>query len=279
MTARRLVSAILMALLGSAIFTFWVSRRVAKPAVGPVAAQLHYVAALNTLEAGETLEKPVLTLVDWPANRSLVGAFAKAEEVAGRTVLYPLAAGEPILERQLAAPGAGTGLTTRIPQGMRAISLKSDEIVGVAGFLLPGTHVDVLVTYRTMSGQGGAVTSTVLQDTQILAAGQKMQPDPKGEPTTVDVVTLLVTPENAERVVLASSQGVVHFVLRNGSDHEHVADHAAQMAQYGGSGPGRQETNPGPAPAPRTTTAVVQGPKPYVVHTLLGDKQSAETFQ
>ena len=108
-----------------------------------------YVAALHNLDQGETLQKTNLTMVDWPGTGKLDGAFAKADDLVGRTVLYPLAAGEPILERQLASAGAGVGLSTKIPDGMRAISLKSDQVVGVAGFLLPGTHVDVLVTYRT----------------------------------------------------------------------------------------------------------------------------------
>ena len=97
----------------------------------------------------------------------------------------------------------------KIPDGMRAISLRSDQVVGVAGFLLPGTHVDVLVTFRAPN-TGDSITSTVMQDAQVIATGQKMEPDPEGKPTTTDVVTLLVTPGDAQKVVEASSQGTVH---------------------------------------------------------------------
>jgi len=159
--------------------------------------------------------------VQWPASASLDGAFVKQEAVVGRTVLYPLAAGEPILEKHLATAGSGPGLSGKIPSGMRAVALKTDEVAGVAGFLLPGTHVDVLATY-TVAGKPDAVTATALQDVVVLAAGQQFQPDPSGKPASVGVVTLLLKPEDAEEAVLASSQGTIHFVLRNGADREHT---------------------------------------------------------
>ena len=279
MTARRLLAALLMALVGSGLFTFWVSKRMNKPAPAG-APQLRYAAAVGNLNAGQTLDKGELTLVDWPASKPLVGGFSKPEDLAGRTVLFPLSAGEPILERDLAAAGSGSGLTTRIPAGMRAISLKSDEVVGVAGFLLPGTHVDVLVTYHGMGPQGGAATTTVLQDTQILAAGQKMQPDPEGKPSSVDVVTLLVSPVDAERVVQASSQGVVHFVLRNGADHALIAEHMAQNPSFGGMSVASPRPLENAAVSrPKSIVAALQNLKPYTVQTLSGDKQRLETFQ
>ena len=123
-----------------------------------------------------------------------------------RVLLYPLAKGEPIIDRQLAAVGAGAGLTAQIPSGMRAISVRSDEVVGVAGFLLPGTHVDVLMTYHS-NASPDPQTLTVLQDVVVLAAGQQIHPDPNGKPVSVNVVTLLLKPEDAEKLVLATSLG------------------------------------------------------------------------
>ena len=265
-----------MALAGSALFTFFISRRFSHPVAAAV--QQRYVAAVNPLDAGQTLDPAALTLVDWPAARPLAGAFAKPEQLTGRIVLYPLSPGQPILERDLSAPGSGVGLTTHIPEGMRAIALKTDQVVGVAGFLLPGTHVDVLVTYRTQDSPN-PVTATVAQDKQVIAAGQKMQPDPEGKPTTVDVVTLLVTPQDAERVVLASSQGTVHFVLRNGTDHQQVEQHATQLADL--ARPGSAYLAAAPAPhrtISRSPNAPLPTPTAYVVHTLSGNKQSAESF-
>ena len=280
MTARRLLAALLIALVASGLFTLWVGKRMSKPVAAAAAPQLRYAASMDNLNAGQTLEKAELSLVDWPADKPLKGGFAKPEDLAGRTVLFPLSAGEPILERDLAAAGSGSGLTTRIPPGMRAISLKSDEVVGVAGFLLPGTHVDVLVTYHGTGPQGGVATTTVLQDTQILAAGQKMQPDPEGKPSSVDVVTLLVSPTDAERVVLASSQGVLHFVLRNGADHAQVTEHMAQLPNFGGMGaPPARPVETSAVARPRAIVAAAQSVKPYAVQTLSGGKQRTETFQ
>jgi pilus assembly protein CpaB len=272
MTARRLLAALLLALIGSGLFTFWVSKKVSKP-VAAAAAKQQYVAAVHNLDQGEILQKANLTLVDWSGNGKLDGGFVKPDDLVGRTVLYPLSAGEPIIERQLLAAGAGLGLSTKIPDGMRAISLKTDQVVGVAGFLLPGTHVDVLVTYHTPT-QPDPVTSTVLQDAQIIAAGQKMQPDPDGKPTTVDVVTLLVKPNDAERVVLASAQGSVHFVLRNGTDHGLVEDKPAELSELGA---------PRPVAAAHEKVRKVDAPpvlaKVYTVQTVAGNKQTTESFR
>ena len=151
------------------------------------------------------------------------------EEVAGRAALYPITPGQPVLAGYLAAPGSGIGLTAKIPDGMRATALKSNEVIGVAGFLYPGSHVDVLVTYRNEVSPM-PMTQIVLQDAEVLTAGQKIEPDPQGKPETVSVVTLLLTPEDAQRVVLASTQGTVQFVLRNSADHGHHSRHPHRLA-------------------------------------------------
>ena len=277
MVAKRVLTALVLSLVCSGLFTLWLGRTFFKPKAAGAGTQ-RYIAATENIEPGQVLANANLKLVDWPANVPLTGAFVKPEEVSGRTLLYPLAAGQPILDRDLAAPGASNGLSTRIPDGMRAISLKTDQVVGVAGFLLPGTRVDVLVTYHTPSLQS-PVTSTVLQDAQVLATGQKMQPDPEGKPTTSDVVTLLVTPGDAERVVLASAQGSVHFVLRNGQDHAQRDDSPAQISELGSVGEMKSEPR---VVAPRVAAAApapVAAPKSYSVQTIAGGKQTVETFQ
>jgi pilus assembly protein CpaB len=270
---RRLTSAFIIALVVSGIFTFWLSQRFSKnkPAGPPPKSQ--YVAASANMEAGQAIKPENLRLVDWPASMPLVGAFNAPQPLVGRIVLYPLAANEPILERQLASPGSGTGLTIKIPDGMRAISLKSDEVVGVAGFLLPGTHVDVLVTLRPTDGD--PVTSTVLQDAQVLAVGQKTEPDPEGKPTSATVVTLLVKPADAERVDLASNQGIVHFVLRNGSDHQAVTGPPALFSELSGLGP----TGATPAAKPVHKPLQLVAAKPYSVETFMGPTVKTDNFQ
>ena len=272
MINRRLITAFIIALVVSGIFTFWLSQRFSKaPRPAPPPPKSQYVAVASNMEAGQAIRPENLRMIDWPASEPLTGAYTSPQAIVGRVVLYPLAAGEPVLDRQLSSQGAGGGLTVKIPDGMRAISLRTDEVVGVAGFLLPGTHVDVLVTLH-VSTQPDPVTSTVLQNVEILATGQKTEPDPEGKAATATVVTLLVKPEDAERVVLASTQGTVHFVLRNGVDHDEFTGPPAQISQLAGG------------LAPVLDKPHVEKPehiavaKPNTVETFLGAKQRTDNF-
>jgi pilus assembly protein CpaB len=268
---RRLASALLFALLVSGVFTFWLSQRYTKTKPAPAPPKSQYVTAAANLEAGQIIKAENLHLVDWPASMPLQGAFSAPQPLVGRVVLYPLAAGEPILERQLSPPGSGNGMSVKIPDGMRALSLRTDEVVGVAGFLLPGTHVDVLVTLHPANSPD-PVTSTVLQDADVLATGQKTEPDPEGKPVTATVVTILVNPEDAEKVVLASTQGTVHFVLRNGSDRDQTKSTPVLLSQLSGS--------PMPSPERAVEKAAARpAPKPYTVETFLGPTVKTENFQ
>ena len=270
MNLKRLMTALVVALVISGLFTFWLSKKFAKPvAAAPLKVQV--VAASKDLDSGHVLVADDLKLVDWPSGAHLDGSFPKQEAVAGRVLMYPISADQPIVEKQLAAAGAGLGLATKIPEGMRAISLKSDEVVGVAGFMLPGTHVDVLVTYRS-STSPQPITATVLQDVQILAVDQKTAPEPDGKATTANVVTLLVNPEDAEKAVLACAQGSVHFVLRNGDDHGHVSDKPTALS---GAIP---DAEPHHAVSNKVSL-IPLGPKPYAVETINGSTKSTETFQ
>jgi pilus assembly protein CpaB len=264
--------ALVVALVISGLFTFWLSRRVAHASRTPVQPPNQYVASARSLDPGEIVRREDLTLIDWPKSHPLDGSFMKIDDVVGRAVLYPLAPGQPILDRQLAAPGSGIGLTGRIPSGMRAIALRSDEVVGVAGFLMPGTHVDVLVTYNDPD-KPQPITATVLQDVEVLAAGHQVQPDPSGKPVSVDVVTLLLSPEEAEKAVLATEKGSIHFVLRNGGDHGQSGATPVALAQLT-SIPSARPIPGKPVPQP----VIRSVPKPWVVETMMGDKRSAVSF-
>ena len=137
---------------------------------------------------------------------------------------------------------------------MRAIALGSDEVMGVAGFLFPGSHVDVLATYRTEKSPE-PTTLTVVQDAEVLAAGQKIQPDPDGKPVTATVVTLLLTPVDTQRAVLASTQGALHFVLRSGSDKgrpQQAPLGLSQLSAGSGAQPLAVASRPRAATAPQT---------------------------
>lgn len=264
---RRILAALALALCFSATATWLVSRRMAAQAQRPP--DLSYAAPARPIEAGEVLKQEDIVFVSWPAVAPIAGAYARAADIVGREVLFPLAKGQPIIERDLSAPGSGTGLASKVPDGMRAVALRSNEVVGVAGFLVPGSHLDVLVTYRA-NNVPEPRTATVLQNAVAIAVGHQVQPDPQGKPSDVAIVTLLLTPEDAERAVLASNQGDIHFVLRNGSDADHTTAPPLALS----------ELTAGPAPtlrpaakAPRRSMPVPAKPRePQVEIVLGGDK-------
>ncbi len=268
MKAKRLTVALLVSLLISGLFTFWLSRRLAKPAHVATAPKQLIVGAKENVQAGQLLKAGDVRLMDWPV--PLSGSVMKVEDVADRIVLFPVAKDQPILSSYLAAPGVGSGLTAKIPSGMRAISVRSDEVVGVAGFLLPGTHVDVLLTYHSDKSPDPR-TATVLQDVVVAAAGQQIRPDPEGKPTSVNnVVTLLLTPADAEKLVLATNLGAIRFVLRNGADTGVASSTSVGLDDLTGT--------VNPAASLDGVAGKVQRPKPYQVVTVLGDKQVVKTF-
>lgn len=274
MNTRRLITAFIIALSISGLCTWLLSRKMGTHAAERVV-EVHYAAPSKPLQVGEVLKAENLEMVSWPADKPIVGAFAKASDLVGRSVIYPVDKDQPITDKVLAAVGSGVGLAGKIPPGMRAIALRSDEVMGVAGFLFPGSHLDVLVTYRSDKSPE-PITLTVLQDAEVLAAGQKIQPDPEGKPVTATVVTLLLSPEDAQRAVLASTQGAIHFVLRSGSDKVHVQESPLSLSELRS-----QSANP-PAAAPLVRTASVRRtvavPQKFVVETIAGDKSSTNTF-
>ncbi len=266
MNPKRLIFALTVALLLSGSATFVINRKLGSRATAVVPTQ-KYVAAAQAIQSGEVLKPDALKLVDWPTAVPLTGGFSKIEDVTGRAVIYPLSAGQLLLATELAAPGSGIGLTVKIPQGMRGISVRSDEVVGVAGFLFPGSHVDILVTLRSDK----TTTQTVLQDVEVLTAGQNVEPDPQGKPQTVSVVTLLLSPQDAEKLVLATTQGGIEFVLRNGADHGQAKVFPVQVASLSGNAePTVQRV------APHVSRPVRE---PYVVETIMGDKHVTAKFE
>src|SRR5207237_105304 len=178
------------------------------------------VAAAVAVQPGVPLTAENLTEINWPANVPLEGLIEKKEDAIGRIPIYALEAKEPVQKHGLASSGS-FGLSAKIPDGMRATSVKTNEVMNIAGFIFPGSHVDVLVTLRG-ENNASTTTHTVLQNVQVLATGSKTDPDPNGKPENVSVVTLLVTPEQSQKLALAQAetqnQGSIHFVLRNGGD-------------------------------------------------------------
>ena len=151
--------------------------------------------AATDLEPGSPLTAENLTLVDWPANIPIEGAATSIAAFVGRIALFPVAEKQPIRETLLAPAESTLGLTAKVPEGMRAAAVKTNELNNVAGFVFPGSHVDVLVTFRPENGMN-LMTITVLQNVEVLSTGEKLHPDASsGKPQNVNVVTLLLTPD------------------------------------------------------------------------------------
>ncbi len=173
--------------------------------------------ATRDLQVGTVLTPQDVKLVEWPGNAMPAGYISSADAAVGRGVIAALRANEPLLDTKLAMKEAGGGLPIAVGEGMRALSVRVDDVVSVAGFVVPGTRVDVLLTIQP-PGSNETQTRVILQNMATLAAGQQIQRDKDGRPQTVTVITLLVSPEQAERLTLASNQGRIQLALRNTLD-------------------------------------------------------------
>jgi pilus assembly protein CpaB len=186
---------------------------------GQKAFTMKVVLASRDLEPGTILRDGDVMLTDWPGMVP-ANVFSHTQDVVDRGVILKIYAKEPILESRLAPKGAGGAFSAVIPNGMLAVAVPVNEVVGAAGLVVPGTHADVIISGTPPSSAGGrgSVTETLLQNVEVLFAGQDFNKDAEGKPLAVHVVTLLVTPEQAEALSLASHQTTIQLVLRNPLD-------------------------------------------------------------
>ena len=242
------------------------------------------IAAAHDLAIGALVHDADLTTSDWVGSVPK-GVVTTKDAVLGRGVVSQIYQGEPVLDNRLAPAGSGGGLAATIRQGMRACAVRVDDVVGVAGFVLPGMHVDVLVS-GSAPGPGassGPRVKTLLQNIEVLSAGSDIQKDNEGKPVQVQVVNLLVTPEQAELLSLASNQTRIQLVLRNPLDTETPKTPAIAMAGLFADGT-PQPLKPAvqkPIAAPPPPPAVVEAPIPpriYLVQVLNGPKRTEEKF-
>src|SRR5215472_12582910 len=244
-------------------------------AAKPVAMQTLVVAAVP-LQLGARLDPNNLRTISWPVNQPVTGMFSKIEDCANRALLTPVAENEPILESKLAPKEAGAGLPATIPEGMRAISVAVNEVVGVAGFVTPGTMVDVLVTGKPSTSQDN-VTRTILENVRVLAAGQKIEQDREGKPQTVPVITLLVTPEDAAKMAMASTQGKIQLALRNTIDTKKT-DPPAVLEAVLFAPTGAQTQVPQKQRSTQKRATPPPSSQSYVVEVINGSKRENKSF-
>src|SRR5579862_538630 len=177
------------------------------------------VVASTDLALGAELKKEDLTVIQFPKGRTPEGSFSSPDALIGRGVIAPMVRNEVVLPAKLAAKEAGAGLPPIIPDGMRALSVRVNEVIGVAGYVLPCTLEDVLTTASPTDQHADMTTKVILSKVQVLTAGTRMEQDQdKGKPMQVTVVTLLVYPDQAERLALASTEGKIQLALRNPLD-------------------------------------------------------------
>jgi len=236
------------------------------------------VVAATPLPLGTRLDSSNIRTIAWPGDSPVPGMLTSIESAQSRAVIAPMAANEMILESKLAPKEAGAGLPAAIPEGMRAISVAVNEVIGVAGFVTPGTSVDVLVTGQIPGAtQSGAqyVTRTILENVRVLAAGQKIEQDKDGKPAAVPVVTLLVTPKDAGTLAMASTEGKIQLALRNTIDGQTPDPVPVLQASVFGSG-----APPPPQPPSRHIVAQkpVVVPLPYTVEIIVGGKREDKSF-
>ncbi len=274
---RRLTSILLIAFVVAIACSYLVFRVVGNRLGGPQHRVTKVVAAATDIKLGSVLRPVDLTTVDIVGTLPK-GAILKPSDVIGRGVISDLYVGEPVLESRLAPPGSGGGLAATIPDGMRACAVKVDEVVGVAGFATPGMRVDVLISGNppgtsNVNPQGSQVR-TLLQNIQVLSAGTDIQRDAEGKPQQVQVVNLLVTPQQAEALSLASNQTKIQLVLRNPLDTKLVDTPGTGLARLFGEANVPVGT---PRPA-RTIHRAPSAPRLYLIEVFNGSKKTEAKF-
>jgi pilus assembly protein CpaB len=250
----------------------------AGPAQGASIATQPVIVAAADLQIGTALKKEDLQVINFPQGAAPEGSFSQANDLVGRGLIVPMVKNEPVLAAKLASKEAGAGLPPVIPEGMRAVSVRVNEVVGVAGYVLPGNRVDVVATASPSESRSDTTSKVVLSNVQVLTAGTRMeQGQDNNQPTQVTVVTLLVSPEQAERLALASTEGKIQLALRNPLDQGTPDTPGIRPAGLLGSKTAvatpvprvararkpeaRPQVDIAPAPAPAPSVEIIRGDK------------------
>jgi len=246
------------------------------------------VVAQHPLKLGARLTNDDVKLAKWPADTQVSGGFAKLEDVVDRGLLSDVSENEPLTSARVAPREAGAGLPPSIPTGMRAVSVKVNEVIGVAGFVVPGTRVDVMVTLTNRQKQQDSITRVVVSNVQVLTAGTRYDQEnaKDGKPIPSTVVTLLVAPDDGERIALAASEGQIMLTLRNPLDTAPTATTGVrtsgllgQTAEAPAPAKPRAPHASAPAKPVQSESAAVPATKIYTVEAIRGAKRTQETVR
>jgi pilus assembly protein CpaB len=277
----RIFTVLVLALTAGGAFAYGTYRYIQQvPAQAQSLDTRPVIVAAQNLDIGREVRPEDVRIVEWPADSVPKAAFTSAEDVVGRGVIDSLVQNEPILTTKLAPKEAGSGLPPVIPAGMRALSVRVNDVVGVAGYVLPGTRVDVVATVNPTQQATDITSKVVLTNVLVLAAGTKIERDnSEGKPISVSVVTLLVQPAEAERLTLASTEGQIQLALRNPLDKETPVTPGIRPAGLMGSAPiVARAARPRQAPAAAPRPAPVPDALP-AVEIIRGDKRAQEVVR
>lgn len=283
MHQRRLLAIGAAALVVAGLLTVFTYRSFVKKVSGLHPNTTTVVVASRDLPVGAMLADDDLHTVDLPSSDLPANVVTDPKLAVGRGVISPMVKNEIVLDSKLAAAKAGAGLPSMIPPNMRAVSVQVNDVIAVAGFVVPGTRVDVLLTGspKGAAGNTDVMTTTVLENVEVIAAGQKIEPNSEGKPDKVPVITLLVSPADAQKLTLASSEGHIQLALRNPLD-EHKSDvvPVENAALY-------REAAPAPAPAAARPAGhahraakpdVHPAPPIFAMEVIKGDKRDVTKF-
>jgi pilus assembly protein CpaB len=280
----RIVMVLVLALLAGGVLAMGTYNYVQKsPVQAASLPTTPVVVAAADMDIGAELRREDVRVVEWPANSLPANAITDPQQVIGRGLVLPVIQNEPILPMKLASKDAGAGLPPVIPPGQRAVSVRVNEVIGVAGYVVPGTRVDVVATVSPTQNQQDMTSKVILSDVAVLAAGTKIERDTeKDKPVAVNVVTLLVTPEESERLTLASTEGKIQLALRNPLDRESPKTLGIRPAALLGAAPAPRpavRALPGRSVEKVAAVAAAPAPEPTTVEIIRGDKRAHEVVR
>ena len=272
------MAAILVALVITAIFYQITAGR--RPVEAAVETRPLVVAKVD-LPMSAVITPEDLREIDFPVSNYPDGGFDKIADVTERSVTQLILANEPVTKARVTDQGAGWGLETMIPEGYRAVAVAVNQVSGVSGFIMPGSDVDVLLSGMPRGGEE-RLTTTVLEKVKVISTGHRQQPSENGQPENVPVVNMLLTPEQAQLITLATQEGQIQLVLRNPLDEERTDKREITRARqlFDDVPPPPQPRAQRPAPRPAQVVQLEPPPPTtFAVEIIRGDKREVREIE
>jgi pilus assembly protein CpaB len=229
---------------------------------------LQVVVAARDINTGTTLAAEDVKVVPWPGSSAPEGYATSVDQVIGLGAVVPMVTNEAVLPNKLASADLGRGMSMLVPKGFRAVSVPVNDVVAVAGWVRPGTHVDVMVTLDDVRTEQEPVTQVVLQNVPVLGNDKSIERDSEGEAVEIAVVTLLVTPQDAERLAMADNDGQLQLALRNNLDTDSVQTRGVRTSGL---------ITGAPRPVVRAAAPRAAPPAPRTIEVIQGNKRSQST--